>query len=621
MFSYTLPFSSSMSALPLHSSPLASARKRAVTWIRVSTAEQLEGSGFDRQREAVSRIVEQKNLEVVASFEVSDVSGAVVTQSAEGRKLIELITSGLVQVIVLSEMSRLCRPDSMDFELLAICQRHGVILDCGGTEHDLQTAEGYLSGTLMGVLAGHDRLILLRRMLQSKEARRAQGKNPQADITLPLGIGYDRKAEKYFLTPEIVRVQEAFRLADEGELNLSEIGRRCSIHERNVRYILENPIYRGERVYDEWRDQTRKGTKAGGKQGDRPKIKRPAEKVIRVQIFSPDEAPVDPARWLRVEAWLRDIAENHRQFMADHWQTVLCTSFGRCGFCGERLYHKRKSKPKKPPVSRPRKSDPVLGHYLCRTSHEKARKNPDNVPCKQGWVRSNDLDELVCAFAGAFLSDTGFVESVLAHARAKAGNVVGFDIGDDLRRQLDENAKKDQRVLDGVEAGVLDLAEAKQRRDRLKEERKRILKSQEAQQKPEATGELRGVAAQIAKGLAGWEELTDLKDKKALLASIFTEIYFQGASIVSFKLSAGLVGTLDDAWAAVAAIPIPLPKPFRLHEPEAETEIPAGHRKCSRCKTVKSESAFYGPKRPSCRQCCLEANRRYYARKTGVKSP
>ena len=606
-----------MSALPFHSPPLASPRKRAVTWIRVSTAEQLEGSGFDRQREAVNRIVQQKSLEVVASFEVSDVSGAVVTQSAEGRKLIELISSGLVQVIVLSEMSRLCRPDSMDFELLAICQRHGVVLDCGGTEHDLQTAEGYLSGTLMGVLAGHDRLILLRRMLQSKEARRAQGKNPQADITLPLGIGYDRKAEKYFLTPEIVRVQEAFRLADEGLASLAEIGRRCSIHQANVRNILSNPVYRGERVYDEWRDQTRKGTKAGGKQGDRPKAKRPPDKVIRVRILPPEEQPVSDDRWHRVQAVLQDITENHRQFVADHWQTVLCTSFGRCGFCGERLYHKRKSKPKTPPKRKPRAADPVLGHYLCRSHHEAARKNPDNQPCKQGWVRSSDLDSLTEAFARAFLADTGFIESVLAHARAKAGNVVGFDIGDDLRRQLDENAKKDQRVLDGVEAGVLDLAEAKQRRERLKEERRRLLKSLESQQKPEATGELPGVAAQIAKGLAGWDALTDDKDRKALLASMFTEIYYQGASIVSFKLSASLVGTLDDAWSAVAAIPIPLPKPFRLHEPEVETEIPVGHRKCSRCKTVKPETAFYGPKRPACRQCCLEANKRGYERRRG----
>lgn len=55
-----------------------------------------------------------------------------------------------------------------------------------------------------------------------------------------------------------------------------------------MRYILENPIYAGWRVYDEERDPSAEGClkrKKGGRQSDRRKIKRPGNEIIPVHVL------------------------------------------------------------------------------------------------------------------------------------------------------------------------------------------------------------------------------------------------------------------------------------------------------------------------------------------------
>ena len=596
-----------------HHSPQPGRALRCATIVRVSTAEQAaEGrAGIDRQREVIRRTVADKRYQVIEEIELVDVSGTSILHAPEIRKLLERIERGEVDTVLASEMTRLIRPDDLtSFDLLDACKRNGVTIDTGGVEHDFSSPEGFLSGGILALLGGHERMQMLRRMMQSKEAKRARGQNPQSEITLPLGIGYDRAAERYTLTADIGRVIEAFRLVDEeGLRSLTEVGRRTGIHQANVRNILSNPIYRGERVYSKYRDQSKKRIGPNGRQGDRPKIARPAEKIIRVKIFASEEQPVADERWQRVQEVLRGISENHEIWVAERHRGNLLAGVGRCGFCGERLYGKRRNR------KLADKSD-TKGHYLCRSHHETMTKRPGNIRCRQGWNRMEELDELVEAFLLRWLADTDFVQGVISNARSKqAGKIVGMNVADAMKERLSDLERRDRRILDALEDGACSPAEAKQRRQRIADERSQLIRSIEGQEEQaEQRDELKGIARQIAEGLKGWPAKGTVKERKAFLQRVFSEIYFRGAEITAFRLAPGLLGTNLGCWSFVSDMPVALDPPVRLKEPEPEVIVPEGHKHCNQCKTTKPLAEFY-PKRSACKRCVNKASTTYYRRK------
>jgi DNA invertase Pin-like site-specific DNA recombinase len=584
----------------------------------VSTAEQAADgrAGLDRQLESNSRVVAAKNYNVCVDLMLIGVSGASMIHAPEVIDVIGRIERKELDVIVCSEMSRLGRPDELSgFEILDACKRNGVVLDVGGTIHDLASPEGFLSGTLLSVIAGFDRMTVLKRMMQAKDLRRAQGKNPQGDITLPTGIGYDRKADRYVYTPEIVKVVEAYRLVDEGLRNLTEVGRRAGgLGAATIKGILRNPAYRGERVYDRCRDQSRKVVKKNGRQGDRPKIKR--AKVIQVRIFSPEEQAVSDERWYRVQEVLRGINENHEVFVAERHEGNLLAGTARCGYCGtQRIYCKRRG-PKKAAKSS------TKGHYICRTHHETQTKKPGNVKCRQGWTPMEEMDELLEAFVCRFLADTSFVEAVIANARSKqAGKIVSLDFSESINDKLADLEKRDRRIVDALVDGAISTAEAKERRMKIEQEKAFLVRSvAPASEGSQDQNELSGIARQIAEGVKGWPSEGATKEKKAFLQRMFSEIYFRGPEITAFRIAPGLLGPNLGSWSFIADIPVSLDPPVRLKEPEPEIVVPEGHYHCKACTTTKPKAEFYRGNNSTCRRCRNLANTKLKRRNRRAKT-
>lgn len=576
---------------------------RAVSLIRVSTVEQAaEGrSGLDRQRKSNSTVIATAGYRLVDSIEIVDVSGTSTWACPEMSGLMTLIEAGGVDVVVVSEMSRIFRPDDLSsFAPLDIFKRNGVILNCGGTVHDLASPEGFLSSGILSLLGGYERLSMLRKMVQSKEASRAKGGCPGSRITLPLGLHFDRGANKYHYGPEIAQVQEAFRLVDEEMLrNLSEVGRRVSIHHRTLANLLRNPYVIGIREYTQKRDPTRKTLKAHGRQGDRPKIKRKPEEIIRVRIIEESQQAVSDDRFNRVQLVLAEIKDHHARHVAANKGVHLLTSVGFCGRCGKRLQGRTSSR-----IDAQGKRS--RGHYICTGSG-----------CGFGWHRKDRIEELVGEFVIKFLEDKEFVSAVLEHAEAKQDSkIVGFgDTGEAIRQQCAEIEKRDKRLLDALEAGAISLSELKQRRARLGEEKQRLLATLEASQTGTAGAGLPGgLLGRIAEmGADAWKSLACPRKRKALLTTLFCEVYLRGESVTAFRLAPSLVGTDAGVWSWVADIPVTLPMPFRI-TPEEDPPPPDGHKRCTRCKKVAPLADFYST-RPACRACEKAANNARYAAK------
>ena len=585
---------------------------RAARIIRVSTAEQAEEgrSGLERQRIETDRIISSKGYRQVMSIELVDVSGTASFLSPEIIELVRRVESREIDVIVVAEMSRLIRPDDLSsFAFLDVFKRHGVSIDCGGSNHDLTSPEGYLSGGIQALLGGHERMQMLRKMMQSKEARRAAGGCPGSEITLPLGLCYDRTANRYHYGPEVWKVVEAFRLIDEeGIRNLSEIGRRVSIHHRTLKGLLGNKSYIGIREYVQMRDQSQKRTKAGGRQGDRPKIKRPPDKIISVRIIPPEEQAVTNERFARVQIMLREMADRHARYIAPNKGSNLLAGIGHCGYCGQILYTANKS------------GAAGGGWYICKSHHYKFRKVLS--PCAQGWMPKSNMDELISTFTLKLLDDPSFVAALLTHGRQKQENIVQLDaLPSAIRKQLADIDQRDRRLLDAIEAGVMSLQEAKQRRLRLEEEKRGLLASLEsAEERLVETDMPPGLIGRIgALGPEAWTSLETPQQRKVMLSTLFSEVYVQGESITAFRFAPSLVGRDSEKWGWVADVPVVLPLEFRLKPLPETVELPPEHRRCSRCGNVLPESEFWGA-RAACKNCCKADNRERYRRKVGANA-
>lgn len=591
---------------------------RAATLIRVSTADQAtEGkAGLDRQREANRRTVRDKGYQVVHQVELVDVSGTATFLAPEIQELLQMAFRKEIDVIVISEMSRLVRPDDLGhLALLDQFRRNGVVIDSGGVVHDVDDPSGFLAGGLQALIGGFERKALLKKIQSSKESARAAGRNPSADITLPLGLSYDRSHHKYFYNGEITKVQEAFSLidGDSGLRNISEIARRVGVESATLRNILRNKAYIGLREYTSKRDLSVKVLKPGARQADRPKIARRPEEIIRVRIIDPEAQAVSDQQFERVQVILDGLREFHARIQSAKAKGGnLLAGTGRCGCCGLRLYGTTSSRTSADGVTKDR------GHMVCFSAHY-LNKNK-TTRCGFGWVSKNKAEELVSSFVCALLDDEAFLTKTFEHAASKRKDLIRLPDSDDLLRgRLADIEKKDKRIVDSLLAGVLSIPEAKQARGRLSEEREAIHRSIKAKEVESSTN-MDPVTSRLMGRKNEWLSLEGTASRKAFLATIFAEIYLQnskenGLVVSGFRLSPGLIPKGEDVWGSVSEIPVTLPEPFRIDPPPDNRWVGENERICKRCNEILPLISFYAANKSSCKTCLQKDARERYAKK------
>ena len=263
---------------------------RAIELRRLSIKEQSE-KGQEvllRQKDINKFTVESKGIDIVKTFEIMDVSGTSVLETPEIAELISLIKSADIQGVVVADVDRLMRPDNFnDFGLLQKFKETNTKILLPDQTIDLNTQSGTLIGGLQALIAGNELVQIKKRMMSGKETKRKEGKHPNGDQTLPFGVGYDRSIDKFFYKSDAYKVKQLFELFYfEGIHNYQELDRRTGFHHRNIPNLLSNQMYIGYRVYDEKRGGEKR-LKPGGRQGDRPKVPRKPDEIIRKKVIGP----------------------------------------------------------------------------------------------------------------------------------------------------------------------------------------------------------------------------------------------------------------------------------------------------------------------------------------------
>ena len=169
---------------------------KAIGLIRVSTEEQSSArhAGVPAQRHAIQTIAQQRGIELVKTFEITDVSGSRLLASPEFQEFLRHLEEPSIQAVVTKEFSRLMRPENFsDYIILQCFVDHSITLHLPDGPIDFSKKFDKFLATIKAGMAGMELEELRRRMDDAKEEMRRQGKHPGGSHTLPKGIAYSNK--------------------------------------------------------------------------------------------------------------------------------------------------------------------------------------------------------------------------------------------------------------------------------------------------------------------------------------------------------------------------------------------------------------------------------------------
>jgi DNA invertase Pin-like site-specific DNA recombinase len=500
--------------------------KNVIELIRVSTEQQAgeDRAGIPAQREINRRTARAYALTIVKSIEIVDVSGTAVLSSPQMQELLRLMEAPEIHGVLTKEFSRLMRPEKFtDYALLQQFIDTRTVLYLPDGPIDLASKSGRLLGTIRAALAGMERGEIIERMNDAKESMRRAGKHPGGESSLPYGVAYSPKTG-WSYTADVEKVRTAFRLFLSGETSYTILSQKLNIPRTNVRFILENPIYTGWRVYREKRDPSSVGyvSRPGGRQGYRRKIDRAPEEVIRVQVL---DAVVSQGDFNRVQHIIGLKKQKHWRSYGDAPNRYTYNGFLTCGDCASLLYtHTAKDE-----------------FYVCKsrnTREARLRATRGLVPCSNPYMLRKKLEPKIDFLLGERLREPEFLSRVVDEFNTGILNSVSAAATERtaVSKKLANLEAKRQRILEAFFDGAIDKQERDSRIAHLDRElssfRQILLDS------TPAVSEVRTEAdfEEILEPFAEWEFL-ERDDKRTLLAALCPEIRVERYVVKSLMLN------------------------------------------------------------------------------------
>ena len=500
--------------------------RRVVGLIRVSTKEQAEDDrgGIPRQREVIRGIVAARDLTLVGDpVEINDVSGTDVRRCPEILRILGDLRSGAASGVVVADFDRFIRPDTLGkFGMLDVFEETGATLYYQGGEVDFSGDTGFLNAGFQALIAGNEIRTFKRRVQGAKEEKRKQGKCPSSSITLPLGVSYDRKDERYFYDDDIRKVQEAFRLLDEGACqSVAAVARQVGLTPRGMAIVLRNPVYIGVRRYTHRRGND-KYVRADGRQAGRKKVRRPPDEVITVRVI--DEPAVAEDRFQRVQRILqegRSAWETGRKAGRIH----LGSGILRCGACGAGMNCKSGTR---------RGGRKKRGYYVCK--HNDAYWRRRGKSCAQPNVPEEEMEVLIVEFVSSRLADPVFLKSVVQHhidmlQDAASEQAVAVKARQQQVRKLELRLEKMEELF--YAGGFRTPKEYICKRDEAEQELQLARVALSANRNV-SVASLEPTIRRIVKGALAFHRITDRAAQRGVLLSLVSTITVKGREITGF---------------------------------------------------------------------------------------
>jgi len=162
----------------------------AFTYLRVSGAGQIDGHGFERQRQAVGDFCSKSAIEIVCEFRDEAVSGTTEWDARDGfAAMVEACEAQGVRTIVVENPDRLARDLPVQEAVLASLRKRGIrLLTATGIDlTDSADPMRVLVRQLLGAVAQYDKSQIVRKLAAARQAKRTangrcEGRKPYGAV-------------------------------------------------------------------------------------------------------------------------------------------------------------------------------------------------------------------------------------------------------------------------------------------------------------------------------------------------------------------------------------------------------------------------------------------------------
>lgn len=503
--------------------------KNVLELIRVSTEAQAaqDRASIPAQRTVNRRTCSQYGLQIVRSFEISDVSGACILRAPAMQQLLTMMQSPEIHGVVAREFSRVMRPDNFaDYALLQAFVDSKIILYLPEGPLDFTSKTGRLLGTIRAAIAGMERTEILERIWTAKEEKRRRGELAQGKIVLPWGVGYERD-RGFFYESEAEKVREVFRQFLSGNQSYSQLAKLLNVTPRGMHGIMRNPIWTGWRVIDEKRDNSASGRYASinGRQADRRKIPRAADEIIRVKVI--DQPLVSEAVFLTVQQIMDLKEKKHWRTRTDYEHRFTYNGFLTCSVCGE-----------------------IIHTALARRDYYVCKGRRIGHACNTEYMGRERLETVLDALFSRSLSTPAFLERCIGELMCRPENNVSVARVQRLTSEIAHSREKRGRVINSFLDGVLTREERDQRLAVI-DRSTQVAQGMLLQERPSTSLDL-GVLTEMLAPLAEWD-FWDRKQKRSLLAALVPDIRVADYKVASLGLNPTIFSNEDgrmdkDSW-------------------------------------------------------------------------
>jgi DNA invertase Pin-like site-specific DNA recombinase len=153
------------------------AMRKAIGYVRVSTAEQVEGFGLAIQRKAIANYCKANELRLVRTYSDEGISGSNGLDTRHGlAELLAVVESGKASGLVVYRLDRLARDLVLQETLMARMRKAGVeVLSVTEPDIDSDDATRVLVRQVLGAIGQYERALIRARMDAGKAAKAAGG--------------------------------------------------------------------------------------------------------------------------------------------------------------------------------------------------------------------------------------------------------------------------------------------------------------------------------------------------------------------------------------------------------------------------------------------------------------
>ena len=362
--------------------------RRAVGYIRVSTAEQVEGESLNTQENELKKFAKFHGFEFVNMYADKGQSGAKIEHRKALQSMLKDSSQGKFDVLIFYKFSRLAR-NAREFQnIVHELNQNGVEVQCVKENIAPNTQTGKLMMNILSAFAEWEHETIRE---QTSVNRSAKWKDLRTFIGKPT-FGYDVKNKKDLIVNERERklYLEIVNMYVKKEMSYNDIV--IELNSRGVKSkqgkrwtsavlsrILKNPAYYGNLIVNQYKyEDSDRG--AGTK---RTKKLKPRSEWINYPI----PALISKKEWDEVQK-TREFRQHKSKRIGESTHEFYLRDVMYCNHCGGKIKHF---------IGKKRKDGVIPRYYGCYWSgrSKKTLESAGRVKCTLPYIPAKELETLV----------------------------------------------------------------------------------------------------------------------------------------------------------------------------------------------------------------------------------